>query len=357
MPWTLDIKTAKGTSLVAADVPFHGARISWASDDAGSVEVDLKSGQMSTDWAPGLHRVIVRLDGAAKWQGFVTNLTEDSEIEGDEASAVYKASGLGLQSILAERIVRFPFEITDTTDNIVAALIDEVENVQVNGDMGFQMGTVTGSFPTRTRDYCTGVVILDEINALMDIGRGGDWEVDEHGNVNLWAPGRGVNSGESLAKTIGGVHTWSVESDTADMLTNVTILGDDRDPFGPTRKMARRDGMTAAYARHEEKIDVTTTDPDEMYDAGFGVLKARLGAMTTLTVSWLEGRGPWPFGAVWLQDRIVADLGPYFGGSSGMRCTDITATLDGNELVECEYSFGALVNDADILDDDEDGLS
>lgn len=349
--WTLDLQDAKGALTLAASVPFHGARISWSADDAGSIEVDLKPSQMSTAWSDGagMRRVIANLDGVPVWAGFVTNVTQD----GPPGDITYKASGLGLQSILEKRIVRFPFVITDTSANIVAALLDEIENVQVNGDMGFTMGTTLGTFPTRTRSYCTGAIISEEINALADIGRGFDWEVDAFGALNLWAQGRGSVLGVSLA-IADGIHTWGVESDLADMLTNVTALGDDDQPFGPARVMARKDLMTAAYGRHEESIAVQTTDLDELYDAAFGVLRPRLGSMTRLTVGWLEGLGPFSFGDVWLQDRVTADLGPYFGNSESMKLNDITATLDGNSLQECEYVFEALVNDVDIINDDED---
>lgn len=347
MGWTLDIQDAKGNTTVATDVVFHGARLTWDAEGFGACEVDLKQGQMSDVWQSGKHRLIAKLDGTPKWAGMLTKLGRSGEPGGPE----WKASGLGLGVLLESRIVRFPFVITDTVDAIVSALLDEIQVTQINGDLGFSMGTATGTFATRTRSYCTGAKIAEEIRELAQKRQGFDWEVDATGAINLWTPKRGVSTGLTIGED--DTHTWDVESDTDDMLTNVTVLGDFDDPY-QHRVMARKDGMTALFARHEEAIEVTADDDNELYDAGFAVLRARLGSMTTLTTSWLEGRGPWAFGQVWLQDEVSAELESWFGGTQDMRCSSVVATLDGNELVEVEQSFDALVVDADIINDDED---
>lgn len=344
--WSSDIQGPNGGANVVTAAPFKSARITWTVEGPGSFEIDLRESDVSIDWQAGTHRVV--LNGPFPFSGYITRLTRS----GPPKDLAFKASGLGLQSILDWRIVRHATTLNDLSSVLVEWLLEEAET-QFNGNMGFQMGTVVGTTTTRLRNYCFGVVIGDAIRELAAVGRGFDWEIDADGDLNIWNNTRGIDTGLVLAEE----HTqdWNVELDTSELLTTVSAIGDPSQPFGPIHDMVRNLHAADTFGRHEIAIDVDSTDRDELIDAARAELKASGGARLVLHTMWIDDRGPWRLGDVWLQDTITAVLPDYFGGSQTMRCTDVSVTLDPlPERYFIEHTFDALVTDDDLEDGDPD---
>lgn len=344
--------------------PFQRMRLVWTVENqgGGSAEIDIRTADVSTDWIPGLHRI--HIVGERDWGGELTRL----ERSGRPGDTHYKVSALGLASRLDYRVVRHDITVNDEAAVIVEALLSEAQDNQFNGEMGFQMGTVTGTTVTRRRSYCVGVNIGDAIRELAAIGRGFDWEVDADGNLNIWNNTRGVDTGITLDEE--ETEDWNIQFDTSELLTNVTAIADPSDPYGPKYRMVRT-ARAIDYGRRETSIDtniiaLNEDNPgweEEMYDACRAVLRVNGGGFLTLRTMWLSDRAPWTLGDVWLQDRITVTLPEWFGGDQVMRCTDVTVTLeampprDNGALPPIhfiEYGFDALVEDFDIEEGDPD---
>jgi len=343
---------------------FKSMRLVWTVEAGGSasIEVDLREEDMGTIWTPP-HRVLI--NGPVNWGGEITNIKRS----GPPGDIQYTASGLGHTHRLDQRIVRHNFVVNDRGDVHVEALLSEAQDNQDHGDMGFTFGDVHGTCANQYRAYCYGVNIGDAIRELAVAGRGFDWEISASGHLNMWAPGRGTELPITLADS--DTHNWEVELDTSELLTTVSVLASNADPFGPRHRMVRT--MRADdLGRREEAIDtsvVADTDDnpdweDELKDAGHALLKQRGGGLLHLTTTWLSNNAPWELGDVWLQDSVTADFPIFFGGPSLVRCTDITVTIDpmppreGGTLAPIywvDMGWDALIRDFDLEDGDPDG--
>jgi hypothetical protein len=340
-------------------------RIVWTAENqgGGSAEIDLREDQMDDVWAPGYHRIVIR--GDRHFGGDLTRL-ERTGGPGDDFVG-WKASAVGLIHRLDYRIVRFDFTVNDTADVIVEALLNEAQENQFNGDMGFHMGTTEGAFISRQRAYCPGAVISDAIRELAGIGRGFDWEIAPHGRLNMWSHSRGNDTGITL--TEGMCENFEIQMDTSDLITNITVLADPTDPFGPIKRMSRT-AKADNYGRRETAVDsdiIVDTDEnpdweDEMYDFGHGILKTDGGGELRVKATWNSKNAPWTLHDVWLQDRVDVVLPTWFGGTQNMRVTDVTVTIEAMPprasappIYWIEYGFDKLVRDIEVTDGDPDG--
>lgn len=345
--------------------PFKSARLVWSVDmnGAATAEFDLLESQLA-GWSPPSR---IHVTGPRDWGGEVTRI-ERSGPPDERGKVGWKASCLGHPHRLDYRVVRHDLVVNDEAAVIVEALLSEAQDNQFNGDMGFQMGTVSGTTVTRRKTYCVGVVIGDAIRELASIGRGFDWEIDADGNLNIWNRTRGVDTTLSLSEN--DCHDWQVSLDTSELLTNVTAIADPSDPFGPKFRMSRT-ARAVDYGRREVSIDtdiiaLNQENPDweqDLYDVGGGLLKVQGGGFLTLRTVWLSNNAPWNFGDVWLQDRVTVDLPAVLGGPASMRCTDIAVTLepmppreggDSAPIYWVEMGWDALVRDLDVTDGDPD---
>lgn len=319
--------------------PFTSATFHWELDGPGSVEVDLKKGTES-DWLAGQRQLVLR-DPATEdrfWAGWLTALAQSGPPRGEK----FRASGLGLASRLAKRIVHGDFSrqmavATDTAWDLI-----EHAQAQTDGDMGFTFGTVEGTATTRSRDYCDGDDIGAAIDELADFATGGfDWEIDAYGAFNAWVGGRGDTTAESLAP--GDVRGWGVENETDELITYATALADVQEACGDPVEVASDAGNVALYGRLEDSISIDTDDSDELEDAALAEIESRMAGSLRLKVNWIEGHenSPWAFGAVWLGDVVPnVELRDVFGGPQDMRVVSITLSLEGrHEFVEYELEL------------------
>jgi hypothetical protein len=340
---------------------FMNMRLVWTVEAGGSasMEIALREEDMGTIWTPP-HRILI--NGPKHWGGEITNIKRS----GPPGDIQYTASGLGHAHRLDQRIVRHDFVVNDHGDVHVEALLSEAQDNQINGDMGFTMGSVVGTCAVQYRAYCYGVSIGDAIRELAVAGRGFDWEINPQGYLNIWAPGRGDATALTLADT--DTHYWEAELDTSELLTTVSMLASNSDPYGPKHRMVRT-ARADDLGRREEAIDTSViaddeTNPnweDELYDAGHALLKERGGGLLNLKTTWLSDNAPWELGDVWLQDSVMADLPDFFGGPTRVRCTDVTVTIDampprGTEapIYWVDMSWDALIADLDLEDGDPD---
>jgi hypothetical protein len=347
------------------DIPrFKSARLVWTLEAGGaaSAEIDIRPDDPGPVWTPP-HRLLVT--GPKDWGGEVSNFHRSgSPTEGMS----FTATAVGHALRLDKRIVRHVYEVNDTADVHVRALLSELQQNQYNGDMGFQFGNAVGTFASRLKAYCFGLNAGDAIRELAAQGRGFDWEIDAQGYLNMWGPSRGTDTGLTLDPE--ACHDIEIEFDSSEMVTTVTAFGDNSDPYGPKHTLVRN--LTADnFGRRETVIntDIITLDEknpnwlQDLEDAGRGVLKEYGGAQITMKTTWLSNNAPWNLGAVWLADSANVLLADYFGGTRKMRCTDVTVTLDpmpprsggAAPIYFVEMGWDALINDADMLDGDPDG--
>ena len=127
-----------------------------------------------------------------------------------------------------------------------------------------------------------------------------------------------------------------MEFDTSDLLTTVTALGEQSDPWGPRHNLART-GLGDVYGRHEVVIDTDhggEGDADEvraeLYDAAYEELSRRAGARLQVRAQFIDGHpnAPWTLGDVWMGDTATVELPSYFGGNRTMRCTEFSVSLE-----------------------------
>lgn len=368
--WNIEIQEADGASVIQADAPFQAARFTWSVENqgGGSCEIALADTQLTSDWSQP-KRIVAT--GERGWAGDLTRVERGgppSQV-GRTGKAGWVASGLGLYHRLDYRLVRHIYEINDTLDVIVESLLDEIQVNQFNGDMGFSLGTVTGTLPTRRRAYCFGVRVGDAIRELMAIGA--DWEIDETAALNIWDRTRGTNTGRTL--TQDDCQVFDISFDTSEMLTTVSALADPSDPFGPRHNMART-ALADDYGRREDiietdiiaNIDKNPNWADELIAAANGLLKVQGGGQFNLRTAWSSKNAPWTLSDVWLQDKITVDLSGTPAAAVipspilHARLTDVTVTLETmppgapatKYWVECNWD--ALVQDVDVIEGDPD---
>ncbi len=343
---------------------FMSARLVWTVEAGGaaSAEVDIRPDDPSTTWTPP-HRLLVT--GPMDWGGEVANFHRS----GPPGELKFTASAVGHTARLDKRIVRHVYEVNDTLDVHVQALLSELQDNQYNGDMGFTFGSTHGTFASKLKAYCFGLNAGDSIRELATSGsRGFDWEIDAQGYLNMWSPTRGVDTGLTFSET--DCHDFDIQFDSSEMVTTVTAFGDNSDPYGPRHTLVRN--LTADdFGRRETTIntDIITLDQknanwlQDLEDAGRGVLREYGGAQITLKTTWLSNNAPWALGDVWLQDTATVTLPDYFGGDRLMRVTDVTVTLEAMPtrpggvapIYFVEMGWDALIHDDDMLDGDPDG--
>lgn len=324
---------------------FAGLRASWTADGPGAMEVDLRPTDINDSWTPGAHQIVLNWGGGPVFAGTLERL----EQSGPPEDVRFTASALGLAARLDYRIVRHEFEIRDHVDVMVSELLTEAQT-QFNGDMGFTMGTVSGTTANRLRNYCFGVNIGDAIRELAQVGNGFDWEVDANAALNIWQNTRGVHTGKTVQDS--DTNSWAVTADTGDTLTNVSSIGSQEQPFGPIHRLSYSPGLSNVYGRREVAIDVDSTDEMELFDSGDAELSTRAGARMQVQTMWIDDRGPWQFGEVWLQDIVSVVLPTYFGGTQDMRCTEISLSLEPGTHYFVEHTFEALCVDITQAQDD-----
>jgi len=349
MVWTIDIMGPNGGADIVTAAPYKSLVVSWTVEGPGAIEIDLTETQLSSNWAPGVHRV--RLNGDHDWGGYITRFSK----EGLPDQETWRASGQGLESILDWRIVRHATTLMDyEVSDMVQWLLNEAQT-QYNGNMDFTMGNVyNGTTATRTRNYCFGVVIGDAIRELASTGRGFDWSISPNGTLNIWNITRGTATGIHFHPE--NFQEYSVDYDTSALVTTVSAVGDPSQPYGPIHDMVRDINAANTFGRHEVVIDVDSTDRQELLDAAAAELKVSRGGFLQVTAMWASDRAPWSLGTVWLQDRVHMHLPAYFGVDvpTLMRCTGITVTLDVESptVYWVEQTFDAHVTDAELATDD-----
>ncbi len=324
--WQLDVKPKNGGTNVATDVPFHRLRATQTIEGPGSIEIDLSETHIDDFWQAGTHRV--KLTGPLDVSGFVSGLNQSGRRSGGGDGIIYTARGLGLASVLDWRLVRHQIEYMDeNASDIVFGLLDEAES-QYNGNMGFSPGTVHGVTEVLTEGYCFGTIIGDSIRELSTKGVGFDWEVNANGELEIWAGSRGGDSGLTLDPD--EVTNITIDADTASLVTTVSAIGRQPDPFGPIHDMVRDVNAADTFGRREIAIDVDADDDErpKLIRQATAALKEKKGATLTVDAMWAHTHGPWDFVALKLGDTVDVLLPGWFYGNQEMVCVERGLELD-----------------------------
>lgn len=334
--WRIDLLDVSGTPVLQ-DVDFKDASITWTRDGPGSADVTLTEDDAALQWLSGKRRVLFRRDGVAKFQGWLTDLRESSS--GKDNLTKLTAGVLGLSDILDFRAVHGDFSRVSTVATTIAWDLITHAQAQTNGNHGFTLGAISGTAPARTYDYCDGDVIGEAIKDLAAKETGGfDWDISETGQFRAWVGGRGTNlsGGITLLKT--QTLTWEVDSETSDVPTYVTAMGDDPDgPCGAPLATVNID--LAGYARREVVVDSDSKIITEITDTAQNELKKRQRSRLRLAVSYdLQGL-PWTWGAVWLGDIVMANLDARYGGAQQMKCIEVSVSLEKGQTEWVSYVF------------------
>jgi hypothetical protein len=340
MTWTVDLQTRAGGAIAgAADLPVAALRAVWSLDGPGSVEVDLKE-EDAAHWLAGQRRVIVRRDGTAEWAGWLLDLGEDTKRLEDTLVASLRASGLGLASVLGERVVHGDFSRQVVVATTIAwDLINHAQG-QTDGAYGFTLGTVTGTAPARTRHYCDGEVIADRINELAAKDPGGfDWEIDPAGAFNAWVGGRGVVSGRTLGRD--DAREWHVEAGGSDLITYCTALGDSDEPCGAPL-VIRSSTLATTHGRREAVVDLDTTDAGELTEAADEELRSRGASRLRVHALFDEAKLPWAWGDLWVGDHLTVELPAHFGGNQTLRVIEVGISVEPPDFGFVDYEFEAV---------------
>jgi hypothetical protein len=328
--WTIDLMALDGASTPHSAAPFKTARVTWAADGTGALEVTLSKAQAESGWwRAGQFRVAVR-DGAGtrRYQGWLERLErggDTSEVKG--GGKVYRAASRGLAAILERRYIHGDFSQVAAVATTAATAILAHIDAQTDDKTNFTVGTITGVAPSVTRYFCDGDEALAAINELSTYFA---WEIDANGAFNAWVGGRGTDRSGTYTISDASTHDWEVSEDTTEMSTYVTGLGDSDDstPCGPPL-VVDFNALRTTYGRLESVLTDVTNSLGEMTDKTTEELRASQAARYSLRTTWIEGyRAPWTFGTVWIGDLVNADLGAAFGGVVKVKCTSITATLD-----------------------------
>ncbi len=337
MPWTLDILSLTGATQ-NSDVNFRSARITWAQDGTGAAEIALREPDVSGGlFRAGQKRIAFRdAVGTRRFQGFLEQL----ERAGPPSDIRYRASALGLSSILSEGCVHGNFSQTNVVGTTIAwQLINHFQG-QANAAYGLTLGTVVGTAPSRTRHFCDGDVIAEAIRELAERDTGGfAWEIDANGAFNAWVGGRGTDVSGSVTLHPSDTIDWNCTEGMTGYRTYVTCLGDadQNDPCGAPLATVSG-GAPATYMRREEVVDDSSQDVGELTETATEELDSRVASRINLRTSWVEGQGLWSFGTRWIGDTVTATLGPAFGGNATVKLVGITITLEStHEFVEYEW--------------------
>lgn len=340
MPWTLDLLSLDGVSTAVSDAPFGSARVTWAADGTGAAEINLRASDVASGtWLYGRRRVLVRDGGGTpRYQGWLDRL----ERGGSPGDVQYRAASRGLAAILEERVVHGDFsEVATVATDVVLDLLDHL-GAQTDDMTDFVEGTVTGVARTVSRYYCDGDLISDAIKELAETQDGGfAWEIDALGQFNAWVGGRGSDLSGSTTLAPEDTTDWSFVGDTEGLATYVTGLGTDPDGACGPPLVVDFDPLRTTYGRREVVIESDSLDEDEVLGETQEELRARIASRGVLKTAWIEGDGPWAFGAVWIGDVVDVALGAEFGGNADMRCTSVSITLDPgtHEFIEMEWEM------------------
>ena len=342
--WTLDILPLAGGAPTVTAADFQSARITWTLDGVGAAEVSLTPPMVSSGaWLHGRRRIRFK-DGAgtARYQGWLDRL----ERSGRPTEGVrYRVSSRGLAAILEQRVVHGDFAKLTTVSTTIAWNLIQHMVAQTFDQTGFTLGTVTGSAPSRSRWYCDGDSIRDAIDELANLSGGFAWEISPTGTFNAWVGGRGTDLSATTTLAPTAAIDWQCVGDDTDLATYATGIGDGNEE-GPCGMPISTDFNTLRtdYGRREVVVSLDTRIESELLEAATEELRARAAARVNLRTSWVEGLGPWAFGAVWLGDIVDAALGAEFGGNTDMRCIGVTVNLEatgsaGTPIVEMEWEM------------------
>ena len=336
--WSLDILALDGLTTTVTDATFKAARLTWALDGSGAAEIELTAADaLAGAWLYGRRRVLIKdsLD-VAQFQGWLDRL----ERRGAPGKVQYRASARGLAAILEQRVVHGDFNKVSVVATTIARDLIAHMVAQTNDMTGFTAGTHTGAVsPARDRWYCDGDNIREMIDELAELSNGFTWEIDAAGAFNTWAGQRGTDLTGSVTLRPEDVQDWSFIGDMEEFATYATGVGEDPDgPCGPPALTDYTADRTA-YGRREAVIGVDTASEAELLEAITEELRARAASGKNLRVAWIEGRGPWAFGDVWLGDTVNVELGPEFGGDADMRLINVSISLEPGtlEFVELEW--------------------
>lgn len=337
--WSIDLLSLDGVTQQVAAAPFKSARCTWAADGPGAVEINLRDKDVTSgQWLHGQRRVLVRKGNHDKvYQGWLNRL----ERAGPPGAKEYRAASLGLASILDRRVVHGDFSIVETIATTAAWNILQHLNAQTFDKTGFTQGTTTGLSRSVTRHYCDGDVASSIIQELAETQDGGfAWEINENGKLDTWVGGRGTDLSATVTLRESDVNDWTFVGDTSEIATFATGLGetDDDNPCGPPL-IVTWNNERSTYGRLESVVESDRMKEDDMLGAADEDLRARIASRDNLKVSWIEGRGPWDFEAVWIGDVVNVERGAAFGGDADMRCISVSITLEPgtNEFVEMEF--------------------
>jgi hypothetical protein len=336
--WTVDLLDNNG-NLLATDTPVSSLSVTWSLDGPGSFQADVPE-DLAGQWLFGERRVRIKREDAPEFQGVMVALEEDTQSADDlsrKDGPLLQASGLGLASVLGTMIVHGDFsDFLEIATNIAWDLIQHAQG-QTDGNWGFTLGTVTGTAPARTKEYCDGDNIAEAIEELAAKDTGGfDWEIDADGAFNAWVGGRGTASGETLVRT--DAQTWKVTGTAAELATYATALGEADEPCGPPL-VTVSSALATTYKRREHAVDVSTTDSAEMTDAANNEMKARARSRLRVHATFPEELMPWAWGAVWLGDTLTVNPGAHFGGAQTMRVIEIKVYAEPPDFAWVEYEL------------------
>lgn len=340
MPWTVDLVSLDGVTTHVSSAPFKGGRITWAADGIGAAEFNLRTSDVdSGTWLYGRRRVVVRDGlGTARFAGWLDRLERAGGPQPDPDGADYRASARGLVAGLDMAVVHGDFtEVEQPITSIMWALIDHA-NGQTHSVLNFTQGAVVGTPDSRTRDYCDGDVVGEALRALAEEG-GIDWEVTPAGVFKAWVGSRGTDLTGTYTLDPTDCRDWQCTADTSEMATYVTGFGRETDgPCGDPLVIDSDTSAATTYGRREVPIATEGRDEFEVEDRTAEELRARIASRINLRTAWMEGRGPWDFGDVWVGDTVVGALGTAFGGNVNVRCIGITVTMDDlYEVIEMEW--------------------
>jgi hypothetical protein len=339
MVWTADLLSLDGTTALNTSTPFKSGRATWsAGDGTGAVEFNLRASDVADGrWLFGQRRIRIKDGGGtARYQGWLDRL----ERSGHPGAVEYRAASRGLAAALEEGVVHGDFSKVSVIDTTIAW--DLIAHVQAQADnvWNFTDGTTTGVGPARTRDYCDGDIIAERIRELAGMEQGFDWEIDADGAFNRWAGGRGTDLTGSITLAPSDAQDWNCVGDSSELRSYMTGLGDrdDNTPCGPPLVIDNDAAAAATYGRREGVLADVSDDEFEMEEKTADALRARIASRVNLKATWIEGRGPWSFGTVWIGDTVTGALGAEFGGNAAIRLISLSVSFDDKyEFIETEW--------------------
>lgn len=338
MPWTCDILPLAGGSPLVTATPFKSGRVTWSLDGQGAAEVNLRPTDVADGrWLYGQRRIRFKDSGGTpRFQGWLDALQRF----GPPGAPEYLASSRTLAAALDEAVVHGDFSKTVVADSTIAWDLIAHAQAQTGNIWNFTQGTPSGSAVNRSRYFCDGDNIGEQIRELAEMSDGFDWEVDAAGVFQVWNTGRGTDQSGSRIISPNVSTDWECDADTYELRTVVTALGDDDDsnPCGPPLVIEVDSAKRTTYGLRETTIESETLDAGELERKAEEELRSRVASRLNIRNTWIEGRGPWAFGAVWLGDLVQAQPGPEFGGNINVRLISVTLTFeDKYEFVEMEW--------------------